>query len=83
MPVRARRAFGLGYMTSSLFSPFGGTGSFGHPGAGGSVGFADPDNQIAVGYVMNRMMQNLSGDPRTRGLIKESYKAVGAPVPFV
>jgi CubicO group peptidase (beta-lactamase class C family) len=76
-------SFGLGYMTSSMFSPFGGRGSFGHPGAGGSVGFADPDNKIAVGYVMNRMMQNLSGDPRTRGLIKASYDAVGAPVAFV
>ena len=76
-------SFGLGYMVSSAFSPFGGTGSFGHPGAGGSVGFADPDNNLAVGYVMNRMMQNLSGDPRTRGLIKASYDAVGAPVAFV
>jgi CubicO group peptidase (beta-lactamase class C family) len=76
-------SFGLGYMVSSAFSPFGGSGSFGHPGAGGSVGFADPDNHIAVGYVMNRMMQNLSGDPRTRGLIKASYDAVGAPVAFV
>jgi CubicO group peptidase (beta-lactamase class C family) len=76
-------SFGLGYMVSSAFSPFGGTGSFGHPGAGGSVGFADPDNHLAVGYVMNRMMQNLSGDPRTRGLIKAAYNAVGAPVAFV
>lgn len=76
-------SFGLGYMVSSAFSPFGGTGSFGHAGAGGSVGFADPDNHIAVGYVMNRMMQNLSGDPRTRGLIKASYDAAGAPVAFV
>ena len=76
-------SFGLGYMVSSAFSPFGGPGSFGHPGAGGSVGFADPDNHLAVGYVMNRMMQNLSGDPRTRGLIKASYDAVGAPMAFV
>jgi len=36
-------SFGLGYMISSAFSPFGGTGSFGHPGAGGSVGFGDPE----------------------------------------
>jgi CubicO group peptidase (beta-lactamase class C family) len=69
-------------MLSSLFSPFGGRSSFGHPGAGGSVGFADPDNQLAVGYVMNRMMQNLSADPRSRGLIKASYAAVGADVAF-
>ena len=47
------------------------------------MGFADPDNQIAAGYVMNRMAQNLSGDPRTRGLVQASYDAVGAPIAFV
>jgi len=76
-------AFGLGYMLSSPFSPYGGAGSFGHAGAGGSVGFADPDNGIAVGYVMNRMLTNLSGDPRTRGLIKACYDAVGASTAFI
>lgn len=75
--------FGLGYFTASLFAPYGGAGSFGHSGAGGSMGFADPENQIAAGYVMNRMAQNLSGDPRTRGLIQASYDAVGAPIAFV
>jgi len=81
--LMAETTFGLGYMTSSAFAPYGGAGSFGHAGAGGSVGFADPDNDIAVGYVMNKMMMNLSGDPRTRGLIKASYDAVGAPIAFV
>ena len=76
-------SFGLGYMTSSPFSPYGGAGSFGHAGAGGSVGFADPDNDIAVGYVMNKMLANLSGDARTRALIKASYEAAGAPIAFV
>ncbi|MEY2432270.1 MAG: hypothetical protein QOC92_1995 [Acidimicrobiaceae bacterium] len=71
-------SFGLGYMLSSVFSPFGGAGSFGHPGLGGSVGFADPDNHLAVGYVMNRLFQNLAADPRSRALIKASYNAVGA-----
>jgi CubicO group peptidase (beta-lactamase class C family) len=75
--------FGLGFMLSSPFSPYGAPGSFGHAGAGGSVGFADPENQLAVGYVMNRMFQNLSGDPRTRGLIKASYEAVGAATTYV
>jgi len=75
--------FGLGFFTASLFAPYGGAGSFGHSGAGGSMGFVDPDNRIAAGYVMNRMAQNLSGDPRTRGLIKASYEAVGAPITFV
>jgi CubicO group peptidase (beta-lactamase class C family) len=75
--------FGLGFMTSSPFAPYGGAGSFGHAGAGGSVGFADPENQLGFGYVMNRMLQNLSGDPRTRRLIGAAYNAIGAPSPYV
>lgn len=72
--------FGLGFMTSSPFSPYGGPGGFGHAGAGGSVGFADPENGVAFGYVMNKMLQNLSGDPRTLGLLHAAYGAIGAPV---
>lgn len=74
--------FGLGFMTSSPFSPYGGPASFGHAGAGGSVGFADPENGLGFGYVMNRMMTNLSGDPRTRGLVSAVYDAIGVPTAF-
>ena len=74
---------GLGFWTASAFAPYGGERAFGHSGAGGSVGFADPEAGIAGGYVMNRMMQGLSGDPRSRPLIKASYDAVGAPAAFV
>ena len=70
--------FGLGYMVSSPFSPYGGPEGFGHSGAGGSVGFADPEHGITFGYVMNRMLANLSGDPRSTGLVKAVYDAVGA-----
>ena len=77
------RTIGLGFWTASEFAPFGGEGAFGHSGAGGSVGFADPEAGIAGGYVMNRMMQGLAGDPRSRPLIKASYDAVGAPAAFV
>lgn len=69
--------FGLGFMLSSDFAPFGGPKGFGHPGAGGSVGFADPEKGLAFGYVMNKMQTNLAGDPRTLTLIKETYKAIG------
>jgi CubicO group peptidase (beta-lactamase class C family) len=72
MPTR----FGLGFMLPSSFQGFGGPRGFGHPGAGGSVGFADPDAGVAFGYVMNKMQQNLSGDPRTLTLIEETYKAL-------
>jgi CubicO group peptidase (beta-lactamase class C family) len=75
--------FGLGFMTSSPFSPYGGPRSFGHAGAGGSVGFADPENAIGFGYVVNRMMTNLSGDPRSRGLVAAVYEAIGADPAFV
>jgi CubicO group peptidase (beta-lactamase class C family) len=74
--------FGLGFMTSSPFSPYGGPRAFGHAGAGGSVGFADPENGLGFGYVMNRMMTNLSGDPRTRGLVSAVYDAIGVAPAF-
>ncbi len=61
--------FALGFMAHSNFSPFLGGRSFGHYGAGGSVGLADPDRRISVGYVMNQMHFGLAGDPRTAGLL--------------
>jgi CubicO group peptidase (beta-lactamase class C family) len=33
--------------------------AFGHPGAGGSHAFADPENKISFAYVMNQMEQSL------------------------
>ncbi len=75
--------FGLGFFTSSPFAPYGSKGSFGHGGAGGSVGFADPENRVGFGYVMNKMEQNLSGDPRTLGLVRAAYDAIGVAPDFV
>jgi len=43
--------------------------SFGHPGAGGSLGFADPETEIGFGYVMNQMQMGLAADPRQGALI--------------
>jgi CubicO group peptidase (beta-lactamase class C family) len=62
--------FAFGFMRHSQMSPFAGERSFGHYGAGGSVGFADPDRRLAVGYVMNKMYFGLAGDPRTAALIE-------------
>lgn len=68
--------FGLGFMLPSTFSPMGPDGCFGHPGAGGSVGFADPGAGLVFGYVMNRMDANLAGDPRPRALVAAMYASV-------
>lgn len=65
----AETSFGVGFMLDSAFNPLLSSGSFGHPGAGGSLGFADPDTQIGFGYVMNQMQTNLSADPRQGALI--------------
>lgn len=65
--------FGLGFSLPPMLSPAAGPGAFGHPGAGGSLGFADPDAGIAFGYVMNQMQLGLTGDRRTETLVAALY----------
>lgn len=62
--------FGTGFMLDGVMCPMLGSGSFGHPGAGGSLGFADPESEVAFGYVMNQMAMGLAGDPRNVALIE-------------
>lgn len=69
--------FGLGFMVQSSAIPLGGVNSFGHFGAGGSLGWADPDAELSVGYVMNRMELGLAGDNRSLELVKACYDAIG------
>lgn len=69
--------FALGFMRHSDMSPMLGGRSFGHYGAGGSVGLADPDRRISVGYAMNQMHFGLAGDPRTAALLAAVDAAVG------
>jgi CubicO group peptidase (beta-lactamase class C family) len=69
--------FALGFMRHSDMSPMLGGRSFGHYGAGGSVGLADPERRIAVGYAMNQMHFGLAGDPRTAALLAAVDAAVG------
>ena len=69
--------FGLGFFTASPFAPYGGARSFGHTGAGGSLGFADPEHGLGCGYVMSKMQQSLNGDARSGRLIRATYDAIG------
>jgi CubicO group peptidase (beta-lactamase class C family) len=62
-------SFGLGFMLGTDFNPLLGAGSFGHPGAGGSLGFADPETGIGFAYVMNQMRAGLAADSRPAALI--------------
>ena len=72
--------FGLGFMmtqldvASSAFGP--NARAFGHPGAGGSLGFADPDTGIGFGYVMNQMRGGLVTGPRAQELIDALYSCL-------
>jgi CubicO group peptidase (beta-lactamase class C family) len=56
--------FSLGFMKSTAVWRFGGARSFGAPGAGGALGFADPDSGIGYAYVTSQMGTSLVGDPR-------------------
>ncbi len=62
--------FGLGHMLHGPASPLLGPSSFGHPGRGGSLGFADPDSGIAFGYVTNGMRKTVTADPRAQALVR-------------
>ncbi|MFJ6216033.1 serine hydrolase domain-containing protein [Streptomyces sp. NPDC092296] len=62
-------AFGHGFFRHSATSPMASPASFGHPGRGGSLGFADPELGVGFGYVTNGMQPGLTGDIRSRTLI--------------
>jgi len=62
--------FGLGYMLHGGASPLLSPGSFGHPGRGGALGFADPESGIAFGYVTNGFRKSVTADPRAQALVR-------------
>jgi CubicO group peptidase (beta-lactamase class C family) len=56
--------FSLGFMKPCENWSFGGGRSFGSPGTGGALGFADPDVRIGYAYVTSQMGTVFNGDPR-------------------
>jgi CubicO group peptidase (beta-lactamase class C family) len=71
-------AFSLGYARPLGAFRFGSSShAFGHPGAGGSFAFADPDREVAFAYVMNRLGFHLRDDPREHALRRALYRCLG------
>ena len=70
----ASTRFGLGCwldqpdVTNATFGM--GARAFGHPGAGGSIGFADPDRELAFGFVTNTLGPYVLMDPRAQTLAR-------------
>ncbi len=60
MPSR----FATGFMLNSTMSMMLSESSFGHTGAGGALGFADTEYNLALGYVQNQLGGGAEGDPR-------------------
>jgi CubicO group peptidase (beta-lactamase class C family) len=68
--------FGVGFMLPPTLSLAAAPTAFGHPGAGGSLGFADPENELGFGYVMNQMALGTIGDQRAHRLVEAVYASL-------
>lgn len=54
-----------------------GPAAFGHPGAGGCIGFADPQRDVAFGYVTNSLGPYVLMDPRAQSLARTVVACLG------
>lgn len=76
-----RTRFGLGCwldqpgLENSTFAM--GPATFGHPGAGGCIGFADPERGLAFGYVTNTLGPYVLMDPRAQTLARAVKACLG------
>jgi CubicO group peptidase (beta-lactamase class C family) len=78
--------FALGFMKSmdnrhwkpgNVDSVIVSSAAFGHVGAGGSIGFADPSEGMSFGYAMNRMGKGILMNDRGQSLIDAAYRSLG------
>jgi CubicO group peptidase (beta-lactamase class C family) len=69
--------FGLGYRLTQPAAKYGpNPHTFGHTGAGGSLGFADPDAKVGFAYTMNQMGSQILIDPRVAALLDAIYASI-------
>lgn len=79
--LRLDTAFSAGFMrdpvdaygmkTRRMFGPS--AAAFGHPGAGGSLAFADPESGLGFAYVMNQMEPGVLPKRRALALVEALY----------
>ncbi|MDR2983885.1 MAG: beta-lactamase family protein [Nocardiopsaceae bacterium] len=74
--LHRRSRFGLGFQLTQAERPMGPSpAAFGHFGAGGSLGFCDPDAGLAIAYVTSQMGPRWQ-NPRNRALIDAVYSCL-------
>ncbi|MDG1444219.1 MAG: serine hydrolase [Pseudomonadales bacterium] len=71
---KIRRSRGFILNTDHAYGP--NLEAFGHAGAGGSLGFADPVTGIGFAYVMNQMQSDSSQIPRSQRLVNALYDCI-------
>ncbi|MER8030948.1 serine hydrolase domain-containing protein [Streptomyces bauhiniae] len=62
--------FGLGYMLHGPASPLLTPTTFGHPGRGGPLAFADPASGVSFAYITNGFRSGVTADPRAQALVR-------------
>lgn len=75
--LRDEAQYSLGFMKPFEGFPFGHSGAFGTPGAGGSLGYADPEVGLGYGYVTNRIGTGVDPDPRDVALRDAIASVIG------
>lgn len=69
-------SWGTGVMIPWSVQPMLGPSSFGHDGYGGSLAFADPENEIAFAYVRNRIVAGGVKDPTVYKVVDAVHQLV-------
>ncbi len=73
LSIPIETCFALGFARPPMLVAGCGPASFGHPGAGGATGFADPEHALTFAYVTNDLRFDAAGDPRVSTLVEAAY----------